>query len=406
MKLIHLSDLHLGKRVNEFSMLEDQAFILKQILEIADREKPDGVLLAGDLYDKPVPPAEAVGLLDWFLTELSARKIAVFAISGNHDSAERIAFGSRLMGDRGVFLSPVYDGTVEKVEMQDEYGTVCVYLLPFLKPAVVRGVWKHKSDRESGAEHGEDAEHGENTEHGEDTAVDQIRTYDDALRRAVSSIQLDLSKRNLLVSHQFVTGASRCESEEIFVGGLDQIDASIFDDFDYVALGHIHSPQHVGRETVRYCGTPLKYSFSEAGQEKSVTVVELKEKGDVSISTIPLRPLRDLRKIKGTYLEVTSRDFYAQTNTSDYLQITLTDEEDILDGLQKLRIIYPNLMQLEYDNQRTRENQEILQVQAMEEKSELELFEEFYQLQNNQPMSEEQKEFTSRLIQKLKEEGQ
>lgn len=379
MKLIHLSDLHLGKRVNEFSMLEDQAFILKQILEVADREKPDGVLLAGDLYDKPVPPAEAVGLLDWFLTELSARKIAVFAISGNHDSAERIAFGSRLMGDRGVFLSPVYDGTVEKVEMQDEYGTVCVYLLPFLKPAVVRSVWKHKAD--------------------------QIRTYDDALRMVVSSIPSDPSQRNLLVSHQFVTGASRCESEEIFVGGLDNIDVSMFDAFDYVALGHIHSPQHIGRETVRYCGTPLKYSFSEAGQQKSITVVELKEKGDISISTIPLRPLRDLRKIKGTYLEVTARDFYAGTNTSDYLQITLTDEEDIPDGLQKLRIIYPNLMRLEYDNRRTRENQEILQVQAMEEKSELELFEEFYELQNNQPMSQEQRDFSRELIQKLKEEG-
>ena len=379
MKLIHLSDLHLGKRVNELSMLEDQAFILKQILEIADREKPDGVLLAGDLYDKPVPPAEAVGLLDWFLTELSARKIAVFAISGNHDSAERIAFGSRLMGDRGVFLSPVYDGTVEKVKMQDEYGTVCVYLLPFLKPAVVRSVWKHKAD--------------------------QIRTYDDALRMVVSSIPSDPSQRNLLVSHQFVTGASRCESEEIFVGGLDNIDVSMFDAFDYVALGHIHSPQHIGRETVRYCGTPLKYSFSEAGQQKSITVVELKEKGDISISTIPLRPLRDLRKIKGTYLEVTARDFYAGTNTSDYLQITLTDEEDIPDGLQKLRIIYPNLMRLEYDNRRTRENQEILQVQAMEEKSELELFEEFYELQNNQPMSQEQRDFSRELIQKLKEEG-
>ena len=379
MKLIHLSDLHLGKRVNEFSMLEDQAFILKQILEIADREKPDGVLLAGDLYDKPVPPAEAVGLLDWFLTELSVRKVAVFAISGNHDSAERIAFGSRLMGDRGVFLSPVYDGTVEKVEMQDEYGTVCVYLLPFLKPAVVRSVWKHKAD--------------------------QIRTYDDALRMVVSSIPSDPSQRNLLVSHQFVTGASRCESEEIFVGGLDNIDVSMFDAFDYVALGHIHSPQHIGRETVRYCGTPLKYSFSEAGQQKSITVVELKEKGDISISTIPLRPLRDLRKIKGTYLEVTARDFYAGTNTSDYLQITLTDEEDIPDGLQKLRIIYPNLMRLEYDNRRTRENQEILQVQAMEEKSELELFEEFYELQNNQPMSQEQRDFSRELIQKLKEEG-
>ena len=379
MKLIHLSDLHLGKRVNEFSMLEDQKFILNQILEAADREKPDGVLLAGDLYDKPVPPAEAVGLLDWFLTELSARKIAVFAISGNHDSAERIAFGSRLMGDRGVFLSPVYDGTVEKVEMQDEYGTVCVYLLPFLKPAVVRSVWKHKAD--------------------------QIRTYDDALRMVVSSIPSDPSQRNLLVSHQFVTGASRCESEEIFVGGLDNIDVSMFDAFDYVALGHIHSPQHIGRETVRYCGTPLKYSFSEAGQQKSITVVELKEKGDISISTIPLRPLRDLRKIKGTYLEVTARDFYAGTNTSDYLQITLTDEEDIPDGLQKLRIIYPNLMRLEYDNRRTRENQEILQVQAMEEKSELELFEEFYELQNNQPMSQEQRDFSRELIQKLKEEG-
>lgn len=379
MKLIHLSDLHLGKRVNEFSMLEDQKFILNQILEAADQEKPDGVLLAGDLYDKPVPPAEAVGLLDWFLTELSVRKIAVFAISGNHDSAERIAFGSRLMGDRGVFLSPVYDGTVEKVEMQDEYGTVCVYLLPFLKPAVVRSVWKHKAD--------------------------QIRTYDDALRMVVSSIPSDPSQRNLLVSHQFVTGASRCESEEIFVGGLDNIDVSMFDAFDYVALGHIHSPQHIGRETVRYCGTPLKYSFSEAGQQKSITVVELKEKGDISISTIPLRPLRDLRKIKGTYLEVTARDFYAGTNTSDYLQITLTDEEDIPDGLQKLRIIYPNLMRLEYDNRRTRENQEILQVQAMEEKSELELFEEFYELQNNQPMSQEQRDFSRELIQKLKEEG-
>lgn len=394
MKFFHLSDLHLGKRVNEFSMLEDQRFILNQILEMADQEKPDGVLLAGDLYDKPVPPAEAVGLLDWFLTELSVRKITVCAISGNHDSAERIAFGSRLMGDRGVFLSPVYDGTVEKVEMQDEYGIVCVYLLPFLKPAVVRNVWKHKASERL------------ETEPAENTDVDQIRTYDDALRTVVSSIPLDPLKRNLLVSHQFVTGASRCESEEIFVGGLDNIDVSMFDNFDYVALGHIHSPQHIGRETVRYCGTPLKYSFSEAGQQKSITVVELKEKGDISISTIPLRPLRDLRKVRGTYLEVIARDFYAGTNTSDYLQITLTDEEDIPDGLQKLRIIYPNLMRLEYDNRRTRENQEILQVQAVEKKSELELFEEFYELQNNQPMSGEQRDFVNGLIQKLKEDGQ
>ena len=397
MKLIHLSDLHLGKRVNEFSMLEDQAFILKQILEIADREKPDGVLLAGDLYDKPVPPAEAVGLLDWFLTELSVRKIAVFAISGNHDSAERIAFGSRLMGDRGVFLSPVYDGTVEKVEMQDEYGTVCVYLLPFLKPAVVRGVWKHKSDGESGAEHGEDAEYGE------DTAVDQIRTYDDALRRAVSSIQLDLSKRNLLVSHQFVTGASRCESEEIFVGGLDQIDASIFDDFDYVALGHIHSPQSIG-ETIRYCGTPLKYSFSEASHNKSVTVVLLGAKGDLELQLCPLYPKHDMREIRGSFASVTDREFYTGTAADDYLHIILTDEEDVPEAVGKLRLIYPNLMKLSYDNTRTRADHVIDAAADVQQKTPLELFEELYELQNNQPMSEEQRDFAQNLIERIREE--
>ena len=231
----------------------------------------------------------------------------------------------------------------------------------------------------------------------------EISSYQDAVRLAVRKLEVDPEKRNLLVAHQFVTGASRCESEEIIVGGLDQVDASVFEDFDYVALGHLHSPQHVGRETIRYCGTPLKYSFSESEQEKSVTIVELKEKGQIAIRKVPLVPLRDMRKIRGTYLEVTARSFYEGTNTEDYLQVTLTDEQDIPDGMQKLRVIYPNMMRLEYDNQRTRENKTVKSAKSVEKKSELELFEEFFEIQNNQPVSEQQRRFVERLIQEIQE---
>ena len=375
MKFIHLSDLHLGKRVNEFSMIEDQKYILQQILSLIDREAADAVLLAGDIYDKPVPPAEAVQVFDRFLTELAKREIPVFAVSGNHDSAERIAFGAQIMSERKVFLSPVYDGKISGFMLCDEWGEVCVWLLPFVKPAVVRRAFEDE----------------------------EIHTDQDAVRTGVEHMEIDTHRRNLLVAHQFVTGASRCESEEINVGGIDNVDAAVFREFDYVALGHIHSPQHIGREEVRYCGTPLKYSFSEAEQEKSVTVVELREKGDVRITARPLKPLRDLRRIRGTYLEVTARSFYENTNTEDYLQITLTDEEDIPDGMQKLRVIYPNLMRLEYDNRRTRENRSLESVQRTQEKSELELFEEFFELQNNQPMSGEQRAFAEALIRELKE---
>lgn len=377
MKLMHLSDLHIGKRVNEFSMIEDQKYILSQILSILDQEQADGVLLAGDVYDKPIPSVEAVQLFDSFLTRLADRKIPVFVISGNHDSAERMSFGANLMESRDVHISGVYNGNIEKVTLTDEYGTACIYLLPFLKPATVRHAL-------------EEAE---------------INSYQDAVKAAVDAMEIDTAGRNILVAHQFVTGASRCESEEIMVGGLDQVDASLFDAFDYVALGHLHSPQKVGRETVRYCGTPLKYSFSEAEQEKSVTIVELKEKGNTKIRKIPLHPLRDMRKIRGTYLQVTEKSFYEGTNTEDYLQVTLTDEEDVLDGMQKLRVIYPNLMRLEYDNQRTRENRSVEAARSVEEKSGLELFEEFFELQNNQPMSEQQQSFVRDLIQELQEKG-
>lgn len=380
MKFLHISDLHIGKRVNEFPMIEDQKHILRQILQIAEQENVDGVLLAGDIYDKAVPSAEAVRVFDRFLTGLADRGKKVFAVSGNHDSPERIAFGSRLMQGMGVYLSPVYEGTVEGISLWDEYGELQVWLLPFVKPATVR----HALEGESGAEGPE--------------------SYQDAVLTAVKRMKIDVTKRNILVAHQFVTGAGRCDSEEAAVGGLDNVDGAVFDGFDYVALGHIHSPQSVGREEIRYCGTPLKYSFSEAEQKKSVTILEMKEKGDVKISVVPLIPLHDMRKIRGTYLEVTARSFYQDFSREDYVQVTLTDEEDIPDGLQKLRIIYPNLMRLSYDNRRTGQDNAIEGAEAVERKSELELFGEFYELQNNQSMSSEQTALVRQVIEQLREE--
>ena len=379
MKFLHISDLHLGKRINEFSMMEDQIFILNQILEIAQTRQADGVIIAGDIYDKPVPPAEAVKVFDLFLTKLADQKIKVFAVSGNHDSPERIAFGAQLMNRRGVYVSPVYDGNAAKVVLTDDYGELHLHLLPFLKPAIVRHVLEKERNEE-----------------------ELPQSYHEAVKAAVDRIEVDTEKRNILIAHQFVTGAGRCDSEDVSVGGLDNVDAEIFEAFDYVALGHIHSPQAVKRETVRYCGTPLKYSFSEAEQEKSVTVVELGEKGRIEITAVPLVPLHDLRRIRGTYLEVTARDFYRDMDTEDYVQITLTDEEDIPDGMEKLRIIYPNLMRLEYDNSRTRQNRLIERTEEIEQKSELELFAEFYELQNNQPMSDEQAAFVARLIEECR----
>ena len=379
MKLIHLSDLHLGKRVNDFSMLEDQQYILAEILQIIDREKPDGVLIAGDVYDKSVPSAEAVALLDDFLVRLSRRELRIFVISGNHDSPERMAFGGRLMERSGVHLAPVYDGRVEPVVLTDEYGPVKLYLLPFVKPSHVRRCFPER----------------------------EIATYTDAVAAAIEAMGVDTAVRNVLVTHQFVTGAARCDSEELSVGGTDNVDAAVFDPFDYVALGHIHGPQQVGRETVRYCGTPLKYSFSEAGHKKSVTVVELGAKGSVTIRTIPLKPLRDMVELRGTYEELTLRAFYEGTSyPRDYIHITLTDEEDIPDAVGKLRIIYPNLMKLDYDNKRTRAGIHLEGAEDVQQKSPLELLEEFYSNQNGQPMSEEQRAFARDMMERIWEEDE
>ena len=377
MKLIHLSDLHLGKRVKDFSMLEDQEYILAEILRITDEESPDAVLIAGDVYDKSVPSAEAVELFDDFLVRLARQGTQVFVISGNHDSPERMAFGGRLMDRSGIHLSPVYSGRVQPIPLTDPFGAVNIYMLPFLKPAHVRRFFP---DRE-------------------------ISSYTDALRTAIGQMSVDASGRNVLVTHQFVTGAQRSESEEISVGGTDNVDADVFDAFDYVALGHIHSPQRIGRETVRYCGTPLKYSFSEARHQKSVTVVELAEKGNLKIRTIPLIPRRDMREIRGTYMELTARSFYDSFPKDDYLHITLTDEEDKLNALDNLRTIYPNLLQLDYDNKRTRSGGVSLEsVDGLRRRSPLELFAEFYEQQNGQPMGEEQERFIQSLIEEIWED--
>ena len=379
MKLIHLSDLHLGKRVNEFSMLEDQRYILGEILKIIDREQPQGVLIAGDVYDKSVPPTEAVALLDDFLSALAGRKVPVFLISGNHDSPERIAFGGRLMASSGVHLAPVYHGAVSPITLTDAHGPVNLYLLPFLKPTHVRRFFPER----------------------------EISTYTDALSTAIQAMGVDLTVRNVLVTHQFVTGAARCDSEEISVGGTDNVDVAVFDPFDYVALGHIHGPQQVGREGVRYCGTPLKYSFSEANHKKSVTVVELEEKGNLTVRTVPLVPQRDLVELRGTYEQLTFRGFYQGTSyPQDYVHITLTDEEDIPDAVRKLRVIYPYLMKLDYDNRRTRTEVSLEGAQDVQQKSPLELLEEFYQQKNGQPMGQEQRAFARGLMEQIWEEDE
>ena len=376
MKLIHLSDLHLGKRVNEYSMLEDQEYILKEIIKIIDAESPDGVIIAGDVYDKSVPSAEAVQLFDNFLVRLAERKLEVFVISGNHDSPERIAFGSRIMDAGGIHMSPVYDGEIASFSMQDEYGAADIYLLPFIKPVQVRRFCE-----------------------------EEISSYTDAVQCVISKLKINTDNRNVLVTHQFVTGSSRSESEEISVGGSDNVDADVFEPFDYVALGHIHSPQNCGAEHIRYSGTPLKYSFSEAKDRKSVTVVELAEKGQVSYKTIPLRPLHDLIELKGTYAELTLKSFYEGTTwQEDYTHITLTDEEDIPDAIGKLRAVYRRLMKLDYDNKRTRFSAEINGASDVELKSPLAHFSDFYELQNNQPMSPEQSEYMKSLIEETWEE--
>lgn len=361
MKLFHISDLHIGIKIYGMSQIEEQRHILNTIVQNAVDERIDGIILAGDIYDKQTPSAEGVVVFDEFLTALSKNNISVFMIWGNHDSKERIAFGSSILKDSNIYISPVYNGTVSPITLTDEYGNINIYLLPFLKPQYVRAF-----------------------------ADTEIPDYNSAIEYAISTMGINKAERNIIVSHQFVTGASTCESEEISIGGTDNISADLFSDFDYTALGHIHRPQKIKSEYIRYSGTPLKYSFSEENDKKAITVIELKEKGDIKISQIPLTPIHDMRTIKGEYDTLMSRKFYSSIPTDDYIRVILTDEMEIPYAIEKMRGVYPNILELRYDNRRTQNTEAITAFENAEKKTALELFSEFYQKQNGAKMSDEE----------------
>ena len=377
---MHLADLHLGKRVNGFSMMEDQEYILNRILEIMEEEQPDGLLIAGDVYDKTIPPAEAVRRMDDFLTAVAAKHVPVFLISGNHDSAERVAFGHQLMQGSGIWISPVYDGIIRHHTLEDRWGEVNIYLIPFLRPSVVRSFFPDV----------------------------EIEDYTDALRTIIEDLQVDTSRRNVVLAHQFVTATGAlpetCDSEQLSVGGLDRVDGSVFSPFDYTALGHLHGPQRVGSETIRYAGSPLKYSFSELHQKKSVTVAELRAKGEAEIRQIPLEPRREMTELRGTFEEILAEARKKGEPQTDYYHMILTDETDVVDALSRLREYYPNIMLLDYDNRRTRSQKEVEQLDRVEERTPGELFAALYEQQNGQEMDSDRKEYLDGLIREIWEE--
>ena len=379
MKLLHISDLHIGKRLHGAPLAEDQSYIFSAILRVAERERPQAVLISGDIYDKSMPAAESVAAFDDFVISLHERGIQVFAISGNHDSPERLAFGARILSKGGVFFSRVYDGSVSTIPLADEYGALYVHLLPFVKPAYVRRFFP-KAD---------------------------IPDYNAAVKTALSGVITTGGARHVLLAHQFVTGAARSESEELTIGGLDNVDASAFDGFDYVALGHLHNPQRVSRETIRYCGTPLAYSFSEQTHPKSVTVIDLRAKGDIEITTAPLVPLRALRTLKGPFETLAAPAYGAGTSLpQDFLHIILTDELDVPEAMGRLRAVYPNLLKLSYDNARTRAEGRAAHAYNIDAPPAPEdVFAAFYEQQNGTAMLPEQKALLHALVERLSEES-
>lgn len=375
MRFLHLSDLHIGKTVNGFSMLEEQCNAFGQIIGYIDIEKPDAVLIAGDVYDRVVPSVEAVRLFDDFLTNLAAKEVTVILISGNHDSPERLNYASRLLSERKIHLCGVFGGTLCPVMLSDEYGELNFWLLPFIKPSGVRSMFADK----------------------------KIESYTDAINMVLEAADIDYSKRNVLLSHQFYTLAGitpiRSESEINPVGGLDAVDAGVLSKFDYVALGHLHGAQGVGGGA-RYAGSPIKYSFSEWKQKKSVTLVEIKKKGDITITALPMVPLHDMREIKGPLEQLLSDEVSSQGNREDYLRVILTNEEEIIDPIGKIRSVYPNVMALDFENSRTKID--VLgaspDAEQLEKLSPYDLFGEFFLAATGAVMSEDQAQIVRELL--------
>lgn len=357
MKFLHLGDLHIGKSLGEFNLIDDQRFILDQILDEAEKRSVDAVLIAGDVYDKSIPSEEAVSLFDYFIRRLAEMKIKTFLISGNHDSDERLNFGSSLFKTNQIFISAKYEGKLYKQELEDEYGKINVYLLPFVKASQVRHFFPDK----------------------------EISSYDEAVRTVIDYAGINEQERNIIVAHQFVAGRSEApvmggsESAAVLnVGLVEKIGTDCFDAFDYVALGHIHSPQKVGREGIRYAGSPLKYSLSEVNNEKSFPIITMGEKGDVSIELVELKPRRALRHLKGKMKQLLAGDMIEAPE--DFIYATLTDEDMDKDVVGIFRQYYPNTVKIDFDNSHTKEMEQVDISQITEDKSFQELFSDFYRM--------------------------
>ena len=383
MKILHLADLHLGKILQEQSLIEDQEYMLKEIIEIIKNENVEIVLISGDVYDRSVPPAEAVNLLDNFLKILIKElKIKVFIISGNHDSRDRLGFGSKIFEDEGLYIESKYNGNLRKVELEDSYGKLNIYMLPFVKPIEVKDFFED----------------------------DLENNYNTAIHKIIEKERINKEERNIIMIHQFVTAGTiepeRTESEILSLGGIENVDVSNFDDFDYVAIGHVHRPQQIGRKEARYAGTMLKYSFSEINHNKSVPVIDFKEKGNIEINLKELVPLRDMREIKGPIEELLKKENYELGNVNDYIKAVITNEETIYDAIGQIRRIYPNTLKLEIRNSKTINGgqEQDLNLQKVKRKSELELFEDFYKSQNNVDLDEKQKEIIKDIISEVKDE--
>ncbi|SEL23248.1 exonuclease SbcCD subunit D [Ruminococcus albus] len=372
MRFAHVSDLHLGKRLGSYTLIEDQRHILSQIADIASAENCDGILIAGDIYDKSAPSAEAVKLFGEFLTKLRRNKLSVYIISGNHDSPERIDYGREIMADADIHICACYEGSPGVLTVTDEYGKLDICSVPFIKPSFVRGYCPNK----------------------------EIKTYTDMMNAVIEQSGIDRNRRCIMMCHQFITGAITCDSEYISVGTLDNIGSEVFEGFDYVALGHIHSPQNIGKN-IRYCGTPLKYSASEISHKKSVTIADIREKGDTVITTVPLVPMRDVMELRGEYNELMERSFYEKLDTDGFFFITLTDDTDIPNVMQKLRTVYHNIIQLSFDNRRTQTISEVTAAVHTDSKTPFELVAELFKEQNGAEMTEEQSVYIKDMIDKI-----
>ena len=384
MKFLHLADLHLGKILQEQSLIEDQEYMLNQIIEIIEKENIDAVLISGDVYDRSVSPAEAVNLLDCFLkTLIKEIKIKVFMIAGNHDSKDRLAFGSKIFEDEGLYIESKYNGDLRKVELQDEYGKLNIYMLPFVKPIEVKQFFED----------------------------DLENNYNTAINKIISEEKINVKERNIILVHQFVTAGmvepERTESEVLSLGGIENVDVSNFNDFDYVAIGHVHRPQKIGRETARYAGTMLKYSFSEINHNKTIPIIELKDKGDININLVQLNPLRDMREINGPIEELIKQENYECGNTNDYIKAVITNEEPVYDAIGQIRRIYPNTLKLEIRNSKTISNveEQNINLENVKKKTELELFADFYKAQNNADLDEKRTEIIKNIISEVKHEA-